>query len=87
MQYEYYHYTPLMLAITSPDSDLETVKILLQNRANIKVTERETGNNLHHLAALHCSNDAIFNYIVRNVDLDVFARNKAGETVASIVKE
>ena len=87
MQNEYYHYTPLMLAITSPDSDLETVKILLQNRANIKVTERETGNNLHHLAALHCSNDAIFNYIVRNVDLDVFARNKAGETVASIVKE
>ena len=82
MQYEYYHYTPLMLAIISPYSDLETVTILLQNCANIKVTERFTGNNLFHLAALHCSNDSIFNYIVRNVDLDVFAKNNAGETAA-----
>ena len=59
---------------------------MLQNKANTKVTERESGNNLNHLAALHCINDNIFNYIVKNVDLDFFARNKAGETLASLVK-
>ena len=87
LQQEFYQYTPLMLAIVSPHSDLETVQILLNKRANIKVVERYTGNNLHHLAAKYCTNDDIFNYLVKNLDLDVFARNKAGETLASIVKE
>lgn len=76
-----------MLAIVSPHADLETVQILLRYHANIKVTERDTGNNLFHLAALHCTNNAIFSYLVKNLDLDIFVRNKAGETLASIVKD
>lgn len=40
-----------------------------------------------HLAALYCTNNEIFNYIVKNVNLDLFARNKQGETLASIVKQ
>jgi ankyrin repeat protein len=75
-----------MLAIVSPNADLETVQILLQNRANINVQERDTNNNLFHLAALHCTNNEIFRYLVKNVGLDIFARNKAGETCASLVK-
>jgi hypothetical protein len=70
----------------SPHADLDTVQLLLQQRANTKVIERDTGNNLYHLAALYCTENAVFNYIVKNVDLDFFARNKAGETLASLIK-
>lgn len=69
----------------SPHSDAETVKILLQYKANTKVNERDTGNNLNHLAALYSTKNDIFSYIVKNVDLEFFARNRAGETVSSIV--
>ena len=48
--------------------------------------ERDTNNNLFHLAALYCNNNAIFRYLVRSVQLDIFARNKAGETCSSLVK-
>jgi ankyrin repeat protein len=87
LTHEYHGYTPLQLAIVSPYSDMETVQLLLQSKANTKVLERDTGNNLIHLAALYCTNNDIFNYVVKNVNLDLFARNKQGETLASIVKQ
>jgi ankyrin repeat protein len=86
LSHEYQGYTPLQLVVVSAFSDLETLQILLQQRANTKITERETGNNLYHLAAIHCTNFDVFQYIVKNVDLDLFERNKAGETLASLVK-
>jgi len=85
--YEYHGYTPLQLAIVSPYSDMDTVELLILSKANTKVLEFATGNNLFHLAALYCTNNEIFNYIVKNVKLDLSARNKQGETLASIVKQ
>lgn len=75
-----------MLAIVSPHADLETIRILLQNHANFNAQERDTNNNLFHLAALNCTNNEIFRYLLKNVGLDIFARNKAGETCSSLVK-
>ena len=66
---------------------METVQLLILSKANTKVLEFATGNNLFHLAALYCKNNEIFNYIVKNVKLDLSARNKQGETLASIVKQ
>lgn len=73
-----------MLAIVSPHTDIETIQLLLANHADQKVVERGTENNLFHLAANLCTNDEIFFYLLKNLQIDIFARNKAGETCMSI---
>ena len=84
LQQEYLGYSPLMLAIVSPHSDLDVVKALLAASANIHITERNTDNNLFHIGALHCDNKDVFTYIVRNLKIDIFKRNSKGETAYSI---
>jgi|688.fasta_scaffold135868_1 hypothetical protein len=73
-----------MLAVISPHSDVETVKILLSNQAKFTIKERGSESNLFHIAALNCVSDEVFKYLIKNVDLDIFERNKAGETVMSL---
>jgi ankyrin repeat protein len=43
----------------------------------------EFGNTILHLAAIN-SNNKLIDYISKNVKIDMFARNKAGETALSI---
>ena len=37
-----------------------------------------------HIAALHCDNIDVFTYLVRNLKIDIFQRNTAGDTAFSI---
>ena len=51
---EYAGYTPIQLALIGPEPDLEAVKVLLAHKANFRVKEKGTNNNLLHLAAEKC---------------------------------
>jgi hypothetical protein len=84
LQQEYLGYSPLMLAIISPHSDIDIIKTLLAASANVQILERNTSNNLIHIAALHCDNIDVFTYLVRNLNIDIFQRNLQGETAFSI---
>ena len=79
---EWMDYTPLMLACASPQSNLETVKLLLARKANSKITDTY-GNTLIHIAAA-AGNSEILDYLVKSCDIDAFARNKAGDTALTI---
>ena len=73
-------YTPLMLAVIGPTPSLDCVKALLAAQADYRVRDKITGSNLLHLAAEKCSSDAVFEYLFKNLKVDVFARNDAGHT-------
>lgn len=79
---EFYGYTPLMLAVTSKESNLECIKIILNSGADYKKKD-EFGNNLLHLAA-RTGNNKILDYIAKNLKIGIFERNKAGETALGI---
>lgn len=51
-------------------------------KADFKNTD-EFGNTIIHIAAIN-SNNAMIEFIVRTLKLDIFGRNKAGETALSI---
>lgn len=76
-------YTPLMLAVAGDDKNLECVKTLLKNKANYKVTD-QFDNNLLHIAAMN-GNNKILEYLGKNLDIEIFARNNKGETPLNIV--
>ena len=79
-------FTPLQLAIVSPDSDLGVIKVLFGKEANHMVKESSTGNNILHLAARYCSNPEVLEYVVKNAKIDIFERNNAGDTPLTIVQ-
>lgn len=79
---EFFGYTPLMLAVASKNSNLEIVKALLNAKADFKKTD-EFGNSILHIAALN-SNNSIMDFIAKTLKLDMFGRNKSGETALSI---
>jgi len=79
---EFHRYTPLMLAVAKSDKCLECVKLLLQNDASPNVKD-EAGNNLLHLAALN-GNNAILDYLSKNLKINIFERNQKGETALNI---
>ena len=81
---EYTGYTPLMLAVVSPNCDLECIKTLLSNKADYSTIEKTTGNNILHLCAERCPSDKVFEYLFKNLKIDLFQRNAAGETPLSI---
>ena len=85
-KFEYTGYTPLMLAIVSPYSDVECVKLLLSAKADYTIKDKHTGNNIFHLCAERCKNDKVFEYLLKNLKIDIFATNSTGETVHSICK-
>lgn len=78
-------YTPLMLTLCSEFSSLEVVKILLAAKANFKVHDKLTGDNILHLAVRWSTKIEIIEYLVRSLSSDLlFERNIKGETPLSI---
>jgi ankyrin repeat protein len=57
----------------------------LQKGANYKV-EDECGNTVHHIAFLN-ENNNILDYLAKNSKIELFARNKKGETPLSIYQQ
>ena len=86
-QPELHEYTPLMLSIVGPRPSLACVKALLSNQADYKVRDKATGSNLLHLAAEKCNSDTVFEYLFKNLKVDVFARNGAGHTPLTLCEE
>lgn len=78
-------YTPLMLAICGENANLEVVKCLLAAQVDYTCREKSTGNNILHLAARHCANFDILEYLVKNLKQEyLFERNLKGETPLTI---
>lgn len=75
---EFATYTPLMLAVSRDDENLEAVKILLQHGANFEVKDT-LGNSVIHLAAMNGCNK-ILDYLTKNLKTDMFSRNNKGES-------
>ena len=46
--------------------------------------ESTTNNNILHLAAKHCTDNQVIEYVVKNCRLDIFERNNAGDTAMTI---
>lgn len=77
-------YTPLMLCVAKGDENLDCIKLLLQYNADY--TKKDLyENTILHIAALN-GNNKIITYIVKNLKIDIFERNKDGETALSICK-
>lgn len=75
---EFAGYTPLMLAIARDDENLDAVKTLLQHGANFDVKDT-FGNSVIHIAAMN-GNNKILDYLTKNLKIDMFSRNKKGES-------
>ena len=73
--HEYHNYTPLMLAITVGDSNLDCVQTLLEYKVNYHC-EDDLGNSIIHIAAINKCNK-ILAYLLENLDLNLFKWNKA----------
>ena len=61
---------------------MDCFRTLLTEGANAKCMD-EFGNTILHLAAMN-SNNKLIDYISKNVKIDMFSRNKAGETALGI---
>ena len=79
---EYNKYTPLMLAIAGGDHNLDCVKALLNKGANYKC-EDDQDNTVLHIAAMNGCNQ-ILEFLCKNLKIELFQRNKLGETTLSI---
>lgn len=84
-QIEYHGYTPLMLAIASPYSNLETVKALVKAKSDFKRND-EFGNSLLQIAAIN-SNNEILEFLTKTLKFNIHARNSKGETAWTICKD
>ena len=65
---EFEGFTPLMLAVVSEHSNLEVVKLLLASQATFNNREKNTGDNILHLAARHCPLLEVMEYLVRSLN-------------------
>ena len=83
---EWTGYTPLMLAIVSPNCDLECVKLLLANNVDYSAKDNQ-GNGILHIVAEKCQSDKVFEYLFKNIKGDVFDPNKHGDTPLILVKK
>ena len=75
-------FTPLMLAVASGDQNLECVKLLLGAKADYKKQDPKN-NSILHIAAIY-ENNKILEYLMKNLEVDIFARNKNGDTAMTI---
>jgi len=75
-------YTPLMLAVASGDHNLDCVKLLLGAKADYNKVDFKN-NTILHIAAIY-GNNRILDYLMKNLQIDIFARNKDGDTAMSI---
>lgn len=81
---EFKSFSPLMLACAG-ESNVECVKILLKYKASVETAD-EFGNNPIHIAA-RAKNNKILEYLGKNSNLDIFARNNEGKTALNICKD
>ena len=79
---EYSKYTPIMLTVARSDDNLDCLKVLLQQGANFAARD-EYNNGLLHIAALN-SNNKMLDYLSKNLKIDIFERNRKGETALNI---
>jgi ankyrin repeat protein len=84
-QKEYAGYTPLMLACASSFDSIKCVKLLLRNQADHTCQDAQE-NTLLHVAAMN-DNNTVLHHLVSYVKLDLFARNKNGETALNICQQ
>lgn len=82
MTKEYTDYTPLMLCAAGGEENFEGFKILLKHKASY-TTKDSNDNNVLQVAAAH-DNNKVMEYIVKNLEVDTFWRNNAGETALTI---
>jgi len=61
---------------------MDCIKALLNKGADYKV-EDEQGNTVVHIAALY-SNNPVLDFLCKSLRIELFSRNKAGETILSI---
>jgi len=81
---EWVGYTPLMLSVAGQHANLDCVKTLLANQADFRTVDKQ-GNSILHIAAFNSQN-AILEYLTKNLRMEIFARNNAGETALFICK-
>ena len=67
------------------DSSLECFKTLLNNGANINCKD-DYGNKILHIAAIYGKNQ-VLNHISKNLKINLFERNKSGETALEICNQ
>ena len=73
-----------MLACAGQHANLECVKHLLSNNGDYRAVDKQ-GNTILHIAALN-SHNAIVEYLAKNLRMEIFSRNNAGETALFICK-
>ena len=78
-------YTPLMLAASASDENLDAVKLLVSKGADTKIKDFND-NTLIHIATMY-NNKKVLEYLLTIGDLNPLDRNKKGETALSIAKE
>ena len=72
-----------MLAVANGDKGgLESLKVLLLNGANFS-NKDYYDNSLLHIAALN-NNNKILDWLLKNLKIGIFDRNKNGETALNI---
>ena len=82
---EYVGYTPLQLAIVSPHYQFESIQMLVEAGADTTVLTKNTGNNILHLSLIHSKNLNLINYLLQDVKIDIFQRNKKeGQTAMDL---
>lgn len=74
-----------MLAIAGGDHNLECVKALLNKGVDYKC-EDDQGNTVLHIAAINGCNQ-ILDFLCKNLKMELFTRNKAGDTTLSICQQ
>ena len=75
-----------MLAVAGGGQNLECVRLLLNAKADVSITDAY-GNSLLHIAAIYQNNEVLEYLLANNNTLNVFERNQKGETPLSIVQE
>lgn len=71
-----------MLCVASGDHNIDCVKLLLISKADFTLLDIYN-NSVLHIAALN-SNNLILEYLAKNLKIDIFARNKDGDTALTL---
>ena len=82
---EFSKYTPLMLTVAKGDENLDCLKLILQHGADFRCKD-ENSNTLLHIAAMN-NNIKMLDYLAKNLKIDIFERNKQGETALNICQK
>ena len=81
---EYAGFTPLQLAVVGSKPNVNIVRILLEKDANSKIKTGSASDNILHLCAKKCDSFEVLDFLVKNADIDIFARNNEGDSPLTI---